>query len=229
MKHILITGAAGNLGRAVTRKFLEYGHRVCALISNSRDADFMDHPMLTILEADLIQETEAESVIAKAAESISRVDMGILTVGGFGMGRLQETSLEDFEKMYRLNFVTAYNCARPLFKVMEKQETGGQIVMTGARPAMDPGAAKQMVAYSLTKSLLFSLAEVINTQGKENGITSSVIVPSIIDTPANRKAMPDADFTKWVTPEQIADNLHHLVTPAGLKLRETVMKVYGDA
>ena len=229
MEHILITGAAGGLGKRVTEKFLEKGFRVSAFISKKSDPGFLKHSLLRVTQVDLMNASETEAKIVEAAEMGPGIQAGILLVGGFAMGGIHETSAEDLGQMYNLNFITAYHAARPLLRIMEKQESGGQIILTGARPAFKPEAARQMVAYAFSKSLVFKLAEVINSEGKKNGIAASVIVPSIIDTPANRQAMPEADVTKWVTPEQIADNLLHLMTPSGRKLRKTILKIYGDS
>ena len=229
MAHILISGASGGLGQHVTAKFLENGYRVSAFVSHKTDPGFLKHPLLNVYQADLLNATETEEKIVKASETGPGIEAGILLAGGFSMGQLQETSLNDIEKMYNLNFVTAYNATRPLLRILEKQGKGGQIILIGARPVFKPEAARQMVAYAFSKSLIFKLAEVINSEGKEHGITASVIVPSIIDTPANRKAMPDSDPASWVTPEEIAENLLHLMTPAGRKLRKTILKVYGDS
>ena len=228
-KNIIITGAAGNLGKAVTKKFLDDGYTVHAVISGRDDQEFMKDTQLFIYRANLMYEPEAINTVHQIVEAAGNIDMAVMIVGGFQMGTLQETSLDDFEKMYRLNFVTAYNTARPVFMQMENQKGGGQLVFVGARPAMNPETAKSMVGYSLTKSLVFRLSEIINEEGKDKNISSSVIVPSIIDTPRNRKSMPDADYTKWVTAEDIAVNIAHLATPAGRRLKETILKVYGDS
>jgi NAD(P)-dependent dehydrogenase (short-subunit alcohol dehydrogenase family) len=228
MNNILITGAAGNLGRAVTGKFLKEGFQVHAIIEPVGDPDLKQNEKLQVYRCDLEKEADAATVVGKIAAG-GKIDMAVMTAGGFAMGNLAETTVGDLEKMYRLNFVTAYNVARPLFGYMEKQGTGGRIVFIGARPGLDPGAGKSMIAYTLSKSLLFSLSEIINQSGKNTGITSAVIVPSTIDTPANRKAMPEADPTRWVTPQAIADNIYHLATPSGSVLRETILKVYNNA
>jgi len=229
MDHILITGASGNLGMAVTGMLLEQGYRVSAMVSKRSNPRFMEHPMLRVIQADLMNERDAEEAVHKAADDGPGISTGMLLVGGFAMGTIQQTSLTDVEKMYRLNFVTAYNVSRPLFKLMEQQEKGGQLIFTGARPALDPGAARQMTGYALSKSLIFRLAEIINEEGTGKGITATVLVPGIIDTPQNRESMPESDFTKWVTPERIAENLLHLLTPAGRELRKTILKIYGDS
>lgn len=229
IKHILVTGASGNLGKAVTNKFLEEGLRVTALISHRHDPGFMKHDQLRVLQADLGDEKEAEQVIGRAVEGEYAPHMGVLTVGGFSMGDLADTTDKDLDAMYRLNFLTAYHTTRPLFGHMAGSKNGGQIVFIGARPAIVPGAAAGMVAYALSKSLIFRLAEMINEEGKDKGITASVVVPSVIDTPQNREAMPDADFSDWVTPEEIAANIFHLITPAGKQLRKAVLNVYGNS
>jgi NAD(P)-dependent dehydrogenase (short-subunit alcohol dehydrogenase family) len=130
--------------------------------------------------------------------------------------------------MIALNFDTAYNCVHAVFPSMVKQG-GGRIVLVGARPALQAHAGKGMVAYALSKSLIFKLAELINADGKDKNVVCSVIVPSTIDTPANRKAMPDASFNDWVTPEQIANTVAFLVSDDGISLREPVLKLYGNA
>ncbi len=228
-KNIIITGAAGNLGKAVTQKFLDNGYTVHAVISGRDDQEFMKAGQLFIYMANLMYEPEAENTIHQIVKTAGNIDMAVMIVGGFQMGNLRETSLDEFEKMYRLNFVTAYNTARPIFLQMENQKGGGQLVFIGARPAINPGTAKSMVGYSLTKSLVFRLSEIINEEGKNKNISSAVVVPSIIDTPRNRKSMPDADYSKWVKAEEIAENIAHLASHYGQKLRESVLKIYGDS
>ena len=229
VKNIIITGAAGGLGRPVTQKFLDEGYHVHAIIAPDDDPDFMKHKRLDIHSADLMLEDEAGNTVRKIIDAAGQIDGAVLLVGGFSTGTLQETNLKDVEKMYRLNYVTAYNTARPVFVHMEKENIGGQIILVGARPGMTPRAAAGMVSYAMSKSLIFRLSEIINEAGKENKITSSVIVPSIIATAGNRKSMPTADHSKWVTPGEIAENIFHLFSPAGSKLRESVLKVYGES
>ncbi len=228
-KNIIITGAAGNLGKAVTQKFLDIGYTVHAVISGRDDQEFMKGDHLFVYITNLMYEPEAENTVHQIVKSAGNIDMAVMIVGGFQMGNLRETSLDNFEKMYRLNFVTAYNTARPVYLQMEKQSGGGQLVFIGARPTMNAGTAKSMVGYSLSKSLVFRLSEIINEDGKDKNISSAVVVPSIIDTPPNRKAMPDADYSKWVRAEEIAENIAHLASPPGQKLRETILKIYGDS
>ena len=144
------------------------------------------------------------------------------------MGTIRNTGKADLDRMYRLNFETSYFTAREVFQKMETQPEGGRIFFIGARPALRPALGKNSLAYTLTKSMLLSLSELINEEGKNKGIFSTVIVPGIIDTPPNRESMPDSDFTKWVSPEMIAENILFLLSDAGRKLRQPVIQISGD-
>jgi NAD(P)-dependent dehydrogenase (short-subunit alcohol dehydrogenase family) len=228
IKHAIVTGAAGNLGQAVTRTFLNTGYKVHAIVSPRDKIDPVEKPGLFAYQVDLMSENDSLSAIDKIISGIESIDLVIMTVGGYAPGSLQEVTLTDIEKMYRLNFVTAFNVAKVVLPYMEKQKTGGQLVFIGARPAMHPEQAVDMVAYALSKSLVFRLSEIINESEKQKNIRSFVIVPGIIDTPQNRTAMPDADFTKWVKPEEIARQIVRLVSPSDNKFPDHILKIYGN-
>jgi NAD(P)-dependent dehydrogenase (short-subunit alcohol dehydrogenase family) len=228
-KTVLITGAAGNLGSAVLKKFLENDFQIAALVSDKHRSKLETTAKLKPFRVDLLDENMVQQTVRQVVEVFRKIDMAVLTAGGFAMGGLAETGEEELNKMYRLNFLTAYHTARQVFMQMQKQDDGGQIILIGSRPAIHPGSARDMLSYALSKSLVFRLAEVINEAGKRSGITASVIVPGIIDTPQNRKAMPDADLTGWVSASEIADNIYHLSTRAGRQLRESIIKVYGKS
>jgi NAD(P)-dependent dehydrogenase (short-subunit alcohol dehydrogenase family) len=226
---ILVTGAAGNLGGAVLAKYLDEGFRVAAVDSPSSSSKIPESADVKLFPADLADERMVDEVMEEVFRDLAPLEMAVLTVGGFAMGKFEDTSSRDFEKMYRLNFVTAYNTARHVYRRMQGQEGGGQIVFIGSRPALHPEQAKDLISYSLSKSLLFRLAEVINEEGRSGGISAYVVVPSIIDTPLNRVAMPEENYDDWVTPSELAENIYHLSTPAGKKIRESVIKVYGNS
>ena len=223
---VLITGAAGNLGGAILEKFLENGFQAAALVSNRRQHNLKNTARTKFFPVDLLDENSVKQTTRLVAEVFGRIDLAVLTAGGFAMGGLAETGEKELEKMYRLNFLTSYHISRQVFLLMQQQD-GGQIIFTGSHPGLHPGSAGGMISYALSKSLVFRLAEVINEEGKGCGITASVIVPGTMDTPQNRRAMPDADFSTWVSPAYVADNVYHLSTPAGRQLRETILKVYG--
>jgi NAD(P)-dependent dehydrogenase (short-subunit alcohol dehydrogenase family) len=118
--------------------------------------------------------------------------------------------------------------ARPLLHHMQ-QNNYGRLIFVGARPALNPAQGKDLMAYALTKSLLFKLAEFINEENKGKNITATVVVPSTIDTALNRKSMPDADPNNWVTPEAIANTMEFILSDKGNVLREGVLKLYNNS
>ena len=222
-KSVLITGASGNLGTAVLKKFTIENYHIYA--TGLEDEELHG---INIKAVDLTNEEETQQYVQTITADQPDLRAAILLVGGFAMGNIAKTDGAALQKMYKLNFETAYFMVRALLPFFE-EKGGGQFVLIGTRPAFEAEAAKDLVAYGLSKSLVMYLSEIINAHGEDKGITSSVIVPSIIDTPENRKAMSNADFSKWVQAEDIADAIHFLLTDAGKNLRETVLKMYNEA
>lgn len=224
MKTAVITGAAGSLGTAVARRFAEGGYRVIGIINKDNAAATFE-----MMQVDLTDEAATEKSLYKILEKAEGIDVLVATAGGFAMGDVRSTKSEDLLTQYKLNFETAYHIVRPVFNHMLSRGSG-RIFLTGARTGIDTSTgAKSMLAYSLSKSLLARLAEVLNEEAKGTDVVISLIVPSIIDTPPNRKDMPKADTSKWVTPEAIADVIYFYCSDAAAALREPVIKVYGNS
>lgn len=229
MKTVIITGANGNLGSAVTSTFLAKDYKVIATIRKEEDREeFAEHPNLQVEILDLADEDQTDSFARKVIEQNGSIDGALLLVGGFAAGNIATTGAADIKKQITLNFDTAYHLTRPLFQHMIEQDKG-RIVFVGSRPALQASAGKNLVAYGLSKSLLFKLAEYLNAEAKGKNVTVTVIAPSTIDTEPNRKSMPDADFEKWVKPEALAEIMEFIVSGKGDPLRETVLKVYNNA
>lgn len=227
-KTILITGANGNLGSAVVDHLHSLGHRICATIGRSDRPENFSEKTVDARSINLTDETATQQYIEEITRRQPDLSAAVLLVGGFATGSLADTAGDAIDKQIALNFKTAYFIVRPLMDFFEKKG-GGQIVLVGARPALSPEAGKDLVAYALSKSLVFRLAEIVNAAGKGKRITATVIVPSIIDTQPNREAMPDADFSKWVKTEDIAKTIGFVLTDAGATLRESVLKVYNES
>jgi NAD(P)-dependent dehydrogenase (short-subunit alcohol dehydrogenase family) len=229
VKNIIITGASGNLGKAVTSLFLERGYTVLATVTNEASKkDLPLHDNLHAITANLADESEAAQFVQQAIARHTGIDAALLLVGGFTMGSLKNSPGDVVKQQLALNFDTAYYVARPLFEHMLEQGTG-RLVFIGARPALQPADGKNAVAYALSKSLLFTLAELLNAEAKGTNVTATVVVPSTLDTPANRENMPDADPSNWVQPAALAEVLEFVVSEKGSPLRETVLKVYNKA
>jgi NAD(P)-dependent dehydrogenase (short-subunit alcohol dehydrogenase family) len=117
--------------------------------------------------------------------------------------------------MLNINFKTAFTVARPVFNQLVNQPAGGVLVFVGAKPALDVKSGKEMLGYTLSKSLVLDFADILNAQTFGKPVTCKVIVPSTIDTPTNRIAMPNADFSKWNKPEDIARLLENVMLGTG--------------
>jgi NAD(P)-dependent dehydrogenase (short-subunit alcohol dehydrogenase family) len=229
MKTVIITGATGNLGTAVTKEFLDKNYQVLATVSseNARSG-IQTHPNLDISVVNLTSEKETSEFVQKSIQKYRIIDAALLLVGGFALGGLAETSGEDLHKQIALNFETAYYVTRPLFEHLAGNKRGS-IVFIGARPALSPAQGKGLIAYSLSKSLLFKLAEFLNAAAKGMNVSVSVVVPSTLDTPVNRKAMPDVNPDNWVKTTEIAEILEFLVSDKSRAMKETVLKIYNNA
>src|ERR1043165_2915870 len=219
MKTAIVTGASGNMGQAVVKKFIDEGYKVIGTIVPN-DPVVIDFPAdkFEKVVVDLMSEDDSAKFIDGIAAKHSSIDAAVLTVGGFAMGSMADTKTSDIGKQYKLNFETAYNVVRPVFAQMLKQKIG-RIFIIGSKPGLSSRYGKGMIAYSLAKSLIFRLAELMNDEAKGTNVVTSVIVPSTIDTPQNRKAMPDSDPNKWVKPEAIADVICFYCTNEAAALR----------
>ena len=226
-KTIIITGTEGNLGQAVTKKFIDNGYNVIGTVHKKENSKFTVNNFQQV-ELDLLNEENSQIFVSGIIEKYNEIDIAVLTAGGFAMGDIAKTKTSDIAKQYQLNFETAYNIARPVFLQMIKQDKG-RIFLIGSRQGLDILNGKGALAYSFSKSLLFRLAEVMNEETKGKNVVVSVIVPSIIDTPQNRESMPAADFSNWVPTSQIADVIYFYSSEEGCSIREPVIKIYNNS
>lgn len=228
-KTVIITGANGNLGSAVTRAFLDKGYFVIATVADQ--AMIKDMPVIEGLETvvvDLSKEEDAGAFVRNQIQKHGPITAALLLVGGFAMGNIANTPASEIKKQITLNFETAYHVVRPLFGHM-MENGSGRIVLIGARPAINPSQGKNLLAYGLSKSLLFKLAEFLNEEAKGKNVAVAVAAPSTLDTELNRKSMPKANPNDWVKPEALAEVLEFVVSDNASILREPILKVYNNA
>jgi len=229
MKTAIVTGASGNMGQAVVKKFLEKEYFVIGTVipNDTVIIDVKGRNFETAV-VDLMSEDAAQQFADLVIAKHDRIDVAVLTVGGYAAGKIAATKTADIIKQIKLNFETAYNVARPIFLQMMKQGSG-RIFLIGSKPGAAMKNSKGMVAYGLAKSLIFRLAELMNDEAKGHNVVTNVVVPSTIDTPQNRSSMPDADFSKWVTADAIANAIYFYCSDEGSMLREPIIKVYNNA
>jgi NAD(P)-dependent dehydrogenase (short-subunit alcohol dehydrogenase family) len=219
---IVITGANGGLGSAVVEAFLAAGATVYGVGQTWKNPPH-SNPRFHPVEANLLEASECDRVAKLAAP----VDALVHLVGGFGGGQpVAETPDEIWDKMLDLNLRSAYSMFRAVLPEMLKARKG-RIVAVSSRAAEQPMA--NFAPYSVSKAALVTLVKTVALEVKNSGVTANVILPSVIDTPANRAAMPGADASKWVTPESIAGLLVWLTSEAARDVNGTVIPIYGRA
>ena len=224
----LVTGAAGNLGRAVAKAFGErganlvlLGHRREALVSafGNEDAQRMFAP------ADLLDQRKVDAVVRVAIERFGRIDVLCNIAGGFRMGTpVHQTSDKDWDFLLDINVRTMLNCVRAVVPHMIERG-GGKIVNVGAASAQKGVAL--MGAYVAAKSAVIRITESMAAELREKNINVNCVLPTIIDTPQNRAAMPDADPSRWVAPEDLAHVIVFLASTEARAVHGAAVPVSG--
>ena len=203
---IVITGSNGSTARGLINYFSNISQNVIGVARTVQQE--YEQSNVFILTADMEKLTEVEAVASEIKNKFSSIDIWINCVGGFAMGSSIQDDNENWDKMYSMNFLTCLNGSRAALKCMVDQEHG-HLINIGSEAAVDgfPGAA----AYLVSKSSVHMLTRLISLENKENNITANAMLPGIIDTSANRNAMPNEDYSTWQTPKQIAQKIERTV------------------
>lgn len=228
---VIVTGAAGNLGRAVARAFQAAGANL-VLVDRKPDrlpslfpelAGSPDHFLATLV--DLTDEEAVQGMVGEALERFGRVDVLVNAAGGWRGGKpVHETSLDTLDFLLNLNTRSVFISSRAVAPSMLDRGSG-KIVNVAARAAL--GAAASNGAYSASKSAVVRLTETMATELKNEGISINCVLPGTIDTPQNRQSMPKADHSRWVPPEAIADVILFLASDAARAVSGAAVPVYG--
>lgn len=220
---VLVAGGTGYLGNAVVRELIGSGYDVAATWVIERERERLESEPVELIEADLFDADQVGAAIA----AVSELEAVVNLVGGFSDGpRVHETDPDEFERMLRLNVMPGFLLARAAMpRMMERG--GGAFVGVSARPALRPFAGA--AGYISSKAAVLALVQALDAEYKGEGIRCNAILPSVIDTPANRESMPDADHAKWVPPEQIAKVVRFLVSEDSAPTSGAAVPVYGRA
>ncbi|HEX9179825.1 MAG TPA: SDR family NAD(P)-dependent oxidoreductase [Burkholderiales bacterium] len=227
----VVTGAAGNLGAACARELRAEGAQL-VLVDHSTDrlaGLFPDwgSPHVLLNGVNLADAHAASAAARAVLERFGRVDALVHTVGGFAGGKpVWETDDAEWDRMLTVNLRTTVNAVRAFVPAMVARGRG-RVVAVGARPGVQGMA--NYAAYSASKAALLRMVETLAAELKESGVTANSVLPGILDTPQNRAAMPDADFSRWVAPEQVARAVAFLVADTGRDISGAAIPVYGRA
>ncbi len=227
-KVVIISGASGGLGQAVSRVFHRQGASVVLIGSHLNGVQTLASELgdrALPVAVNLADPTEAEQVVQSTLDHFGQVDILLNLAGGFSGGQpVSESPADELDHMLNINLRTTYNLSKAAVKPMMKQKWG-RIVNIASRDALK-GRAKYS-AYAMSKAAILRLTESMATEVKGYGITVNAILPGTIDTESNRKSMPDADFSKWVKPEIIAETLLFL-TRDDTAINGAAIPLYGQ-
>lgn len=229
-KQVLLTGGTGGLGLAVISTLLAQGAEQIAIPYQNREGmerlkNVLAAEDLTrchFVQTDLSQEQSVKALVG----TMERVDVLLHLVGGFSFGKTHEYRFEDWKKEFDLNLNTTFLVCKYSLERMLRQDYG-RIVTVGSRGAIEPGG--QLAAYCAAKAGVVALTKVIADETKNTHITANVVLPSIIDTPANRAALGEENASAWVSPESLAQVIVFLASEAARDIRGAAIPVYGNA
>ncbi|MCO5100729.1 MAG: SDR family NAD(P)-dependent oxidoreductase [Burkholderiaceae bacterium] len=228
-KNVVVTGGTGALGAAVVRRLLDSG-AICHV--PSRQAG----PVAPGAHADAVRlkivpgvELTDQDAVDRFYDSIPALWASVHLAGGFAMGSIVEASRTDFLRMIETNALTAYLGSRAAVRAMRRTGEGGRIVNVCARPGLEPRKGARMAAYAASKSAVAAITVALAEELKDERILVNAIAPSTLDTAANRRAMPDADTSRWLTTEAAAEAVVQLVSPANREISGAVLPLYARA
>lgn len=227
-RNVLITGAYGTLGAATARTFAAAGARVALLDQGARaPAGLLEAcgtDAIALGGVNLSTLAEATAAVDSAHRQLGGLDVLVNIAGAFRWQTVSEGDPETWDLLFTVNVKTALNCSRAALPYLH-HSGAGRIVNVGANAAVKAGAG--MGAYAASKAGVHRLTESLAEELKKDGITVNAVLPSIIDTPANRKDMPQADFTAWVTPEALAKVIQFLASPDAQPVTGALIPVVG--
>ena len=224
----LVTGGTGALGMAVVDELLGHGWTVVVTwIAPEERARVEERKGLALVQANLIEEDGAQTAVAAASAQGAPLGAVVNLVGGYAAGpNVHETRPEDFERQYRLNVWPTFLVTRAALPLLI-EAGGGSIVCVSARAAVQPFAGA--AGYISSKAAVLAFAQAVAVEYRDQGVRCNAIMPSVIDTPANRAAQPGADPSRWVAPAEIARVVRFLCSDESTPISGAAMPVYGRA
>jgi NAD(P)-dependent dehydrogenase (short-subunit alcohol dehydrogenase family) len=225
--NVVVTGGTGALGTAVVGQLLAQGaicHIPCFVQAEADNFAHAKSDRVRIsMGVNLTDEDQVKALYTKAPKLWASINIA----GGFSYSPIAEVSKADFAKQWETNTLTAFLCCREAIKQMRSGGQGGRIVNVTARPGLSPENGVNMVAYTTAKAGVAALTRALGAEVAGEGIWVNAVAPSTMDTPANRKSMPNADFAKWPKVDEVAKTICFLASPENQTTRGGLIPVYG--
>ncbi len=228
-KHVVVTGGTGALGSAVVGALLAAGAHCHVPHRATAEAERFAHradPRLMLIEAGDLAD---ENVVARIYGGVPNLWASINLAGGFAFGPVANTDRAALNRQLEQNLVTCFLCCRAAAAAMARTQAGGRIVNVAARPALEWRSGADMAAYAASKAAVAAFTVAFAQEVVKQGILVNAVAPSIMDTPANRRAMPNADFANWPKVEEVAATILFLASPDNAVTSGAVVPVYGRA
>jgi NAD(P)-dependent dehydrogenase (short-subunit alcohol dehydrogenase family) len=232
-KTAIITGGTGGLGKAVTRTLVDAGAFCIVTFQAQAEADDLAASLgagsrsVAFRKADVLDEGSVDAVTRSVLDDRGQIDILAHLVGGYVGGKdVQELSLEEWRRLFDLNVTSAFLSIRAVLPAMQARDYG-RIVVVGARSAVRPSPG--VSAYTASKAALLVLIGSVAEENHARDLTANAVLPSIIDTPANRQAMPKAKHDSWPKSEQVADVIQFLVGAQSALINGAAIPVFGKA
>lgn len=234
-KTVMITGGSGNVGRAVAHRFAREGANLVLVDRSAERLNALCEELTSqyavgtlAAVADALDTTAVDQAITAAVDKFGGIDILAHTIGGFAYGDpVYAMNMQTFEQQLNLNVRPIYTLVGRVVQHMLDRQKPGKVVIVLSRAAVKGSANSS--AYTATKAAAQSIMESLALEVRDKGINVNGIMPSIIDTPPNRKDMPKADFSKWVTVDDIANTIYFLSSDAANALHGVSLEVYGRA
>jgi NAD(P)-dependent dehydrogenase (short-subunit alcohol dehydrogenase family) len=226
-RHVVVTGGTGPLGIAVVGALLEAGarcHVPCTSDAKSREFPHRAHPQLRLVTTGSLSD---EAAVAGVFDGILSLWASIHIAGGFAAAPVTEIDKAALMQQVDTNFTTSFLCCRAAVRSMKQGSKGGRIVNVAARPALEWRHGAGMTAYAASKAAVAALTAALAEEVAKDGILVNAVVPSTMDTPANRKSMPKANFDNWPKVEEVAQTILFLASPENKVTRGALVPVYG--
>ena len=234
-RHVVVTGGAGALGSAVVAALVDAGarcHVPCFDEAEAKRFGLRDHQQVTVTVAGNLADAAA---VDRAYQGVAPLWASIHIAGGFAFGPLREADIATIRRQIDMNLLSCLLCCRAALNAMaragrgERRRPGGRIVNVAARAGLEWRSGAGMVAYTASKAAVAALTAALAEEVAKDGILVNAVAPSIMDTPANRKSMPKANYDLWPKVEEVAATIMFLASPDNRVTRGAVVPVYGKS